>query len=436
MKYEAGDLVKVTTPDGEHTGIVMPNKETDGLILKLDSGYNIGIDKDNVSKVEVLEKFSEKKDEKKTGTVKIDKNKPVISILHTGGTIASKVDYRTGGVVARFSPEELMKSFPELENVGNIRSKLISNMFSEDMRLAHFSVIAKAVVEEIKEGCEGVIITHGTDTMGYSSAALSFMLENVGVPVILVGAQRSSDRGSSDAGMNLICAAEFISKSDFSGLGVCMHENTDDSTCVIIPGTKTRKLHSSRRDAFKSVNGAVIARVDYSKRKVEMLIKDYSKKGKNEVVLKDKMNEKVGIMKVHPNITPEQILFYKGYKGLIIEGTGLGHLPINETNEWSKGNKKNLAAVKEVVDSGCTIVMTSQTIFGRVQMHVYSTGRDLLSIGVIPGEDMLTETAFIKLSWLLGNYDSDKAKKMMKQNLRGEINERLLADQFIEPDKC
>lgn len=418
---DAGDRVKVFHEKKETEGILMPSESADSVFIKLDNGYNVGIDKKKIKEIKIISKAAKQESGKKE--VKHNPKLPTISILHTGGTIASKVDYRTGGVVARFSPEELLAMFPELGEIANIKSSLISNMFSEDMRFAHYKLMARAIEGECDK-VDGIILTHGTDTMTYTSAALAFMLEDLPIPVIMVGAQRSSDRGSSDAGVNIICAANFIAKTDFAGVAICMHENSEDNNCIILPATKTRKLHSSRRDAFRAVNSGPVARVHFKDGKVEFLREDYTKKSKSRLVVKDKMEEKVAILKVHPNMFPEQFNFYKEYKGLVIEGTGLGQAPTGVPNELCRIHEKNLAAITDLVKSGTTIIMTSQTIFGRVHMHVYSNAIDLVNAGVIPGDDMLTETAFIKLAWLLGNYPKDKIKEMMTKNLRGEITER------------
>jgi len=276
MTAKAGDRVKVITSDEIREGILMPNEETDSVVIKLDNGYNVGIDRKSVKEIKIVEKYKAKEEAAKK-EIKKDSKKPTIAILHTGGTIASKVDYRTGGVVARFSPEEILEMFPELNDIANIKSELISNMFSEDIRFKHYSLMCKAIKEEVKKDIDGIILTHGTDTLGYSSAALSFALENINIPVILVGSQRSSDRGSSDAAVNLICAAQFIAKTDFVGVAMCMHESTGDNNCLIMPACKTRKLHTSRRDAFKVVNDKAIARINFETRKIDF-IKDYNKK--------------------------------------------------------------------------------------------------------------------------------------------------------------
>ncbi len=418
-----GDRVKIKTKEKETVGIYMPNSDNRTVFVKLDSGYNIGIEKKRIKSTKVIEKLRIKREKK--AKVKFNKNLQTIAILHTGGTIASKVDYRTGGVVSRFEPEELLKTFPELEKICNIKSKLISQMFSEDMRFKHYSLMARAIEKEVKEGVDGIILTHGTDTMTYTSAALAFMLEGLPIPVILVGAQRSSDRGSSDAGVNLVCAASFIAKTDFAGVAICMHKSMEDKDCVILPACKTRKLHTSRRDAFRAVNDTIIAEVDYKTGKIEFIRRDYIKKDKNrKLKIKDKMEERVAILRVHTNMFPEQFQFYKNYKGLVIEGTGLGQAPVGVPNELCKIHKKNLKAIENLTKKGVVVVMTSQTIFGRVNMNVYSNAIDLVNAGVIPGEDMLTETAFIKLAWLLGNYKKNGVKELINKNLRGEITER------------
>ncbi len=417
---DAGDRVKVVTKDEAVEGVLMPS-EGGKVVVKLESGYNIGIDKKKIKEIKVLEKY--KKSEPAKAKVEAKKGLPTIAILHTGGTIASKIDYKTGGVVARFSPEELLELFPELKEIANIKSELIRNMFSDDLRFDHFSAIANAVEKEVKKGADGIIVSIGTDNLAVASAALAFILEKCPIPVILVGAQRSSDRGSSDAAANLICAANFIAKTDFAGVAVCMHENMSDNTCVILPACKTRKLHSSRRDAFKPVNDIPIAKVNYETKKIEFLKKNYLKKSK-ELAVKPKMEQKVGLLKITVNMFPEQFLAYKGYKGLIIEGTGLGHTPLHVVDESTKIHEKIKDAIKTLVDSGTVVVMTIQCLFGRVGMKVYSKGRDLQKLGVISGEDMLPETAFVKLAWLLGNYPKEKAKELIGNNLRGEISER------------
>ncbi len=417
-----GDQVKVVTKKETLEGVLMPSFDEKVILIKLDTGYNLGLDKKDVLKIELVEKAKVAKDSKIAAP--INKNLPTIAILHTGGTIASKVDYRTGGVTSAFSPEELIAQFPELRTIANIESELVAQMWSDDLRFAHLSLLAKAVQKHVKKGVKGIIIGMGTDNLAVASAALSFMVEQTPVPIIFLGAQRSSDRGSSDAAMNLICAAEFVAKSDFGGVGICMHDSSSDENCVILPACKTYKLHSSRRDAFKVVNDVAIARIDYKTKKIDFLRKDYTKVN-NSLIIKPKIEEKVGLLKIHINMFPEQFSFFKGYKGLILEGTGLGHTPGQVPNKLCEIHKKIYLALKKLIDSGCVVVMTTQCLFGRVNMDVYDKGRDLKNLGVISGEDMLANTALVKLAWLLGNYPKEKVKEMITKNLRGEINSQI-----------
>jgi len=324
-----------------------------------------------------------------------------ISILHTGGTIASKVDYETGAVVAKFEPEDLYALYPELKALADFRIVKVANIMSEDADFGFINKLALAVKEEIEKGADGIIITHGTDTMHYTSAALHFMLENVLVPVVLVGAQRSSDRPSSDAGMNLICATHFISKIDWNGVAICMHENQSDESCVILPGDKARKMHSSRRDAFvsteKNINakgvdafqsfGEPIAIVSYQTGEVKMLREVKTKKDVFKLNLIDE-KIKVGLIKVYPGFDPKILEQFKDYKGLVIEGTGLGHVPQN-----------CLPEIEKLIKNKVKVVMASQTIFGAVNMNVYSRGRELLELGVEGNyNDLPPESVFM---WLV-----------------------------------
>ncbi len=436
-----GDFVEVVTAEETITGTLLqtPELEKGVVIIKLPSGYNIGISKNKIKKISLSLQPQQKEKEEKEVTAataakkeKSAKKLPKISILHTGGTIASKVDYRTGAVYSSFKPEDLLGMFPELADIAEFDSVFISNMWSDDLRFKHFELIAKAIEKEVKKGVDGVIIGIGTDNLAVASAAMAFIVESTPIPIIFVGAQRSSDRGSSDAAANLTCAATFIAKSDFSGVAICMHENMSDNDCLILPACKTQKLHTSRRDAFRPVNTTAIARINYDSRNVTMFRSDYQKRNRSrKLALKPKMEEKVGLLKININMFPEQFSFFKGYKGLVIEGTGLGHTPGQVPNEFAAIHKKIYPAIKSVIDSGCVVVMTSQCLYGRVQMHVYDKGTDLTKLGIIPGKDMLPNTAFVKLAWLLSNYKKDEVKELVTKNIRGEITERTEPAAFL-----
>jgi len=428
-KYQTGDKILVKSKDDEeYEGRVIESYDSEVILLKQKSGYNIGIDKNKIKSVQLIEKFKEKKE--KIHEVTQEKKNPKIMILHTGGTVASKIDYETGGVKAQVTPSELLALFPELKEMANIDSKLVFQMFSEDMRPGHWIEMAKEIEKEIKKGVDGIIITHGTDTMHYTSAALSFMLKNLPIPIIIVGAQRSSDRGSSDAFLNIYCAVKFIAQTDFAGVAICMHSSSNDNGCHILQGTKVRKLHTSRRDAFKPINCKPIAKV--SKNNIEFLRQDYKKKDKNRKLELDAVfNNRIAIIKSRPGITSKEFELYKDYDGLIIEGTGLGHLPINKLDKETEENEKILKTLEKFIKKGMIIIIASQCIFGSTNDNVYSTGRKLKEIGTIEAKDLTSETSFAKLGWLLGhNWKKELIKEKFSQNLVGEYNERISEEEF------
>ncbi|MFH0832539.1 MAG: Glu-tRNA(Gln) amidotransferase subunit GatD [Candidatus Aenigmatarchaeota archaeon] len=431
---EIGQRISIKKDEECYEGLLMPKSSGNPhcLVIKLDNGYNIGIDFKNVE----IKKMKEIREITKPHAklrIRHDSGKPTIVILHTGGTVASRVDYRTGAVSPAFSSEDIIAMFPELQDIANIRSRLVRNMWSQDMRFSHYNILAKEVAKELEEGCDGIIITHGTDMMAVTSAALAFILEDVPVPVILVGSQRSSDRGSSDAAMNLICAARFIANSDFSEVALCMHENMSDENCLILPATKTRKMHTSRRDAFRPINAQPFARVSYSG-VIEFMNDSYKKKDiKRRLALKlIKENIKVGVIKNRNNMFADEFLFYSNYDGLIIEASGLGCSPISRIDDLTEESGKTLSAIKTLLENNVVVFLAPQTIYGRINMNVYEDQRIMKSLGVLGDQsDMLSETAYVKLAWALSNYPKEKTADIMMQNLRGELSERNDSNTFL-----
>lgn len=423
-KFLPGDMVEAITDNKSFKGRYFESADKEHLILKLDSGYNVGIRRRRIKSTKMVKKFHKKPVPK--SKIEHKKSLKTISILHTGGTISSAVDYSTGGVTPHFTPEELVAMFPEIKKIANIRSRLVRNMASDDMRFAHYNILAREVEKELKKGSDGIIITHGTDTMHFTAAALSFILEDLPIPVLLVGAQRSSDRGSSDAAMNFISACNFIAKTDFCDVAVCMHKGINDDLCVIMPGTNTRKLHTSRRDAFKAVNAENIAEIDYLSGSVRFLHGNYRKRGARKLKIRPiKEKLKIGIIKSRPQMFADEFMAYKNFDGLVLEGTGLGHFPISKIDEFTAEHKKIYSAIMQLAKK-MPVVMAPQTVYGRLQMNVYGGGRLIQEAGVIGNySDMTTETTFIKLAWLISNHPKE-VKKLMMENLRGEITKRLL----------
>lgn len=399
-----GKRVRIRAKGRIFEGIALPSEEGK-IVLKLDNGYNVGF-----YDYEVLEEEEFEVPEARLPAVKEREGLKSVKVISTGGTIASKVDYKTGAVTSQFTAEEIVSDIPELAEICNISAELLYNILSENMRPEYWITLARRVYGAIKEGYEGVIVTHGTDTMHYSASALAFMLRTP-VPAVFVGAQRSSDRPSSDAAINMICSAH-TALSDLGEVVVVMHATTSDDYCHIHRGVKVRKNHTSRRDAFESVNYPPLGRV-WSDGRIEWMAERF-RRGERELQLFDRLEEKVALIKYFPGLTPEILEFFhdRGYRGFVIEGTGLGHV----STDW-------VDTVRRVAEDSL-VVMTSQCLWGRVCDRVYDTGRYLLKAGVIEGEDMLPETALIKVMWLLGNFELEEARELVKKNLVGEINYR------------
>ncbi|MDA3855459.1 MAG: Glu-tRNA(Gln) amidotransferase subunit GatD [Candidatus Woesearchaeota archaeon] len=400
---------------------ILINEDKEFIVLKLSSGYNANLKK---KEVEILSKNKiEKKEVSKKEKLDSKKVLPKVTILHTGGTIASKVDYVTGAVSSKFTVDELLGIFPELNSVAQIDAKMIGNLFSEDMRFAHYNLILKEIKLAIENKSEGVIISHGTDTLHYSSAALQYSLKNLSIPVILVGAQRSSDRPSSDAYTNLNAAVDFIlenSKLDlkYQRVGVCMHEKISDDSYLILDGINVKKMHSTRRDAFKQINYLPVARI--KSKKIEIIRKDLFvlKTKENFSYVEYNTNLKIGFFKAHPNLFPEEIEALSIYDAVIIEGTGLGHLAVNEVDKETLIHKKNLESLKNLCKK-INVIVGVQTVYGETNLNVYSSGRYIKESGVLGNHmNLTTESLFLRAAYCLSQKDKS-FKDSWNENLEG-----------------
>src|SRR5919112_794324 len=443
QKYNVkiGDSVKLLSSKGDYIGIVMPRYESfndDYIVIKLKSGYNIGILIENIKKITSdnssndsttillnnnsrVEEYSKNFIRPKEHNYNHDESNmhkplPKILILSTGGTIASKIDYRTGGVTSILSASELYELFPEISNYASIYPEFLFNEYSENLTPNHWSLLSERVSYAIlNEHYDGIIVSHGTDTIHYTSSAMSFALQNLSIPVVLVGSQRSSDRPSSDAFTNLLGAVKFITKTNYAGIFVCMHHTSSDEVIACHIGTRVRKNHTSKRNAFQSLDYIPFALISDSdivcNTNVERInIRNEAK----DLNSKTSFNDRVFLLKFYPGFDPsflEYFLNFK-YKVIILEGTGLGHI-----------SKNCFPYLKKLTDSGIIIFMTSQCIYGRVQMTVYDTGRDLLDLGIIPLSDMSSETATVKAMWALSNSSNMREfVEIMKLNLSNEIS--------------
>jgi len=414
----AGDRIHVERGAQEYEGVLLPSSTPENLVVKLDGGYNVGIDREEAS-VEVLESgvydVESAQDEEGSSTVEFDEDLPTVSLISTGGTIASTVDYRTGAVTAQFDAEDVLRAVPDLAGMANYRGRVVANILSENMTPAVWQDLAAAIHEEIEAGADGVVVMHGTDTMQFTASAIAFMLDTP-VPIVFTGSQRSADRPSSDNVMNAVCAVE-AAKSDAAEVMLCMHADESDDRCALHRGTRARKNHTSRRDAFETVGAEPLGVVDYDETANSdegdgiTFRRDYAERGGTDLALHDDLETDVELVKFTPGTDTARLEHCADAEGIVIEGTGLGHV----NTDW-------IDVIDGLTDDGTSVVMTSQCLEGRVCDRVYDTGRDLLDAGVIEGEDMLPGTAKVKLMWALAN-TADVADTM-QEPLTGEIQDQ------------
>jgi glutamyl-tRNA(Gln) amidotransferase subunit D len=422
---QVGDRIRIQRNEEVYEGVLIPRTELGDeriIVIKLGSGYNIGVKVTPDTTIEVTGKGS-KPTFLRPPLPPSREGLPKVAVISTGGTIASRVDYRTGSVEPALNAEDLYSVVPELSDIAQVTADVLYTEFSENLTVNHWKEIATTVWKYYEKTMQGVVICHGTDTMAYTGAALSFALQNLPIPVVLVGSQRSSDRPSSDAATNLIGAVSIAATSPCSEVVLVMHEKTSDDFLVVHRATRARKCHTSARDAFRSINSQPLARYDLIKKKFEFL-ENFRKRRQDETpVLKPEFDDKVALIKFYPNMNPALIDWHvdHGYRGLVLEGTGLGHV-----------SRYCYDSIKRSVDRGLLVGMSSQCIWGQVNMNVYYTGRDLLSLGLLPLEDMVPETALVKMMWAFGQTkDVKKVSALMLSNIVGEISSRRTATEEV-----
>lgn len=406
----AGDRVRTVRAETEYEGVLLPSSTPEHLVLKLDGGYNVGITREDAD-VEILESDVYTIEGEESGDrseIEFDEELPTIALISTGGTIASTVDYRTGAVTAQFDAEDVLRAVPDLAGLANYRGRVVANILSENMTTDVWQELARAVHQEIEAGADGVVVMHGTDTMQFSASALAFMLDTP-VPIVFTGSQRSADRPSSDNVMNAVCAVE-AAKSDIAEVLVCMHASDSDDRCALHRGTRVRKNHTSRRDAFETVGAEPLAEIEYESRETTTN-REYAERDERDLSLAPDLESNVELLKYTPGMSPGALAVAENATGLVIEGTGLGHVH----TDW-------IPRIEEIIESGTPVVMTSQCIEGRVCDRVYDTGRDLIEAGVIEAGDTLPGTTKVKLMWALANTDS--VGEIMRTSIAGELTER------------
>lgn len=407
----------VETIRGTFTGTVLPRAENDDdqhIVLKIPTGYNVGVD---ISTITSMKETGYKKANYKIPEKQfpVTPGLPYVKLFGTGGTIASRLDYRTGAVIPAFSPGELYGAVPELADICNLDTEKVFAVFSENMGPMQYKKLAVAIGKEIENGIDGIVIGHGTDTLHHTGAALTFMVQNSPVPIVLVGSQRSSDRPSSDAALNLMHAMRAAGHSDIAEVMVCMFGPTSDEYGLLHKGTRVRKMHSSYRSTFRTIGATPLARIN--RKEIMPIHKEYKHRRKDRnVTILPYFSDEVTMMYYYPGMKPDTLdaLVDAGYKGVIIVGTGLGHV-----------NKELYPAIERAHAKGVHMYMTLQTIWGYVHMFVYDTGRDMMAKGIIPAGNMLPEVAWVKLSWILGQTeDPEEVKRMMLTPINDEITPR------------
>jgi glutamyl-tRNA(Gln) amidotransferase subunit D len=423
--------VRITKGNARYEGLLLPRSEhTDDVYvtLKVDTGYNLGVLIDDDTKIEEL---GYQKGSYQLPHINVIRKKelPNVTLLGTGGTVASRLDYRTGSVLPAFTPEELFSAVPELISAVNLTPKTLYQILSENFRPEYWVKTAEAIGKEIESGADGVIIGHGTDTMCTTGAALSYFLQSLPVPVVLVGSQRSSDRPSSDGPRNILYAATLAGRENFAEVVVCMHGGTSDSYNLVHRATRCRKMHSSRRDTFRTLDDIPLGKIDDSG--VTWFKDDVRPRGRVEDFYLDaKIDPRVGMLYSYPGMSPDILdsMVDRGYHGVVIIGTGLGHVGTDI-----------FPALERCQEEEIPVVLVVEPLFGYVQLRVYETGRDMLARGVIEGANMLPSAAYTKLIWVLGHTRNiEEVKRLMQTDVAGEITSRegprgFLLLQGIEP---
>jgi glutamyl-tRNA(Gln) amidotransferase subunit D len=423
--------VRITKDSATYEGVLLPRSQHTSdfyVTLKVDTGYNLGVLVDDNTKIE---ETGYKKGHYQLPSVDVSfkKELPNVTLLGTGGTVASRLDYRTGAVLPAFTPEELFSAVPELISTVNLTPKTLYQILSENFRPEYWVKTAEAITKEIESGVDGIIIGHGTDTMCTTGAALSYFLRNIPVPVVLVGSQRSSDRPSSDGPRNILYAAALAGHENFAEVVVCMHGGTSDSYNLIHRATRCRKMHSSRRDTFRTLDDVPLGKIDESG--VTWFKDDiHPRSPREDFYLDTKIDPRVGMLYSYPGMNPDilESMVDMDYHGIVMIGTGLGHVGTDM-----------FPALERCQEEEIPVVLVVEPLFGYIHLRVYETGRDMLARGVIEGSNMLPSAAYTKLIWVLGHTRNiEEVKKLMQSNIAGETTARegprgFLLFQGVEP---
>ena len=445
---DVGLRVKATflTLNGEveHLGLVLPPTAPKHITIKLDNGYNVSFPNEALHSWDQLDQPAGA-DPPEYVNPEVDANLPRVRLIHTGGTIASKVDYATGAVEAKFEPQELLDALPELAAIAQLDAVKIGNMFSDDIRPQHWNIMAEACAQAFEEGYRGVVISHGTDTLHITSSALNFAFAGKGGrpagPIVMVGSQRSSDRGSSDATENLLAAVHWAANapaplgSEGDGAVVVMHDTSSDGVLAVHSGLGVRKMHSSRRDAYHPINAQPIAKLTLTPDGFSTDLLPWYEAAQQEGTHRSptsspalfETGQRLAQFVAGPWLHAEHVeaVVNTGVQGVIIHGTGLGHLPIDDPQNDAPENQQLWRSLIRCVNRELPVVIVNQCIHGPVDMNVYSKGRKQQDMGLLGhGVNSTPEATMTKLHWVLSQ--GMKVAEAMQENLCGEHRERLM----------
>jgi glutamyl-tRNA(Gln) amidotransferase, subunit D len=425
MSYNTGDFVKVEKDGVFYEGHVIPGDVGYVTLKMVGGGYVAGF-LENEIQVTLLPPVSAPpeppkqvvRNKVKAAGFKIEPSGKKITIITTGGTIATYVNTDTGTVQPTFTGADLLLEVPELEGFADFKIRDVFSLLSENMKPKNWKELAQVIYDEIKAGADGIIVTHGTDTLTYSAAAAAYMIDTP-VPVVFTGSQRSPDRPSSDNHMNLLCAAR-AAAGDVAEVLIVMHGSSADDYCSLHRAVKARKMHTTRRDTFKSVNMFPIANMDYFTGELTFLSEfvDYAKRGENTLKITPELEEKCAIVKFVPGSDSSILDYYidSGYKGIVLEGVGLGHV----SDDW-------IPTLQKAADKKIPVVVTSQCIYGGTALGTYETGLAMKNAGVVEAIDQLTESVYVKLMWLLGQkLDYEKVKELIGTEMKGDMSSMII----------
>lgn len=330
-------------------------------------------------------------------------NKPKVLIVSTGGTITMLKD-SAGSLSPCENASALINKIPELENLADIDVLPLANIDSSNLTPDLWVAIAKAIYQRIKE-YDGFVIAHGTDTLCYTAAAISFMIQELNKPIVLTGSQVPLEEIGSDGRSNLINAVR-VAISDLSEVAVVFGS-------LIIRGTRAKKLSAFDMQAFTSVNDIPLGTIGLSIK----FNHGARFRSKRKPMLRTFLNKNVAFLTVYPGMKPEILDFLaENHDGIVLAGYGAGNIP--------NGEFSLVPAISRATAKNTPVVVCTQCMMGSTEMELYQVGRAALDAAAIPAMDMTPETTIVKLMWVLGQTDDIATiDSMMQKNFLGEIHE-------------